>query len=87
MLDSPILSRAAGYIPGIRGLAVPMLEGVKGYARNAKANTLANLLADSGTAANSLEQLVNSMKKKEANSLRDLIEQASYRTLPVAASR
>lgn len=55
LLDNPMLTRAANMIPGVRYAAAPALEGVRGYARNAKATRLAQAIADSQSAAAALE--------------------------------
>lgn len=54
VLDSPIVSRAAGMIPGVRLVAAPALDGVRGFARNVRARQLAGLLSDPNAAADAL---------------------------------
>lgn len=86
VLDSPAMTKAANAIPGVRLISGPMLEGVKGYARSAKAQQLANLLSDSHGAADALEAL-NRQSPEKANELLRLLGQGAARSGPVAVSR
>lgn len=72
VLDSPVLGKAAGLIPGVRSLTEPALEGIRGFARNAKANRLANILSDSGNASEAINQYLNAPQSR--NALLDLLD-------------
>lgn len=88
LLDSNALEKAATMAPGLKYVAGPVLAGVKGYARNAKAKQLAELLSDSGSAANAIERLVNAgAAPKEANQILQYLNQGASRSVPVAESQ
>lgn len=87
VLDSPMVNRAANMIPGVRVVAAPLLEGVKGYARNAKAAKLAELLSDSTSAADSIERLVRAgATPQEANQILQLLGQGAALSAPVSVA-
>lgn len=89
VLDSPIVSKAASMIPGLKYIAGPALEGLKGTARNAKANQLAGLLSNSQDAAKALETYGSGtgIDSSQVANLKRLLSLTAAKTLPVAASR
>lgn len=78
LLDSPALNRAAGLIPGVRYVAEPALEGARSVMRTAKSNRLAELLSDSGEAANALALIGPDRRGLASNAL----VQSLYRLPP-----
>lgn len=90
MLDSPLLGKAAGMVPGVRVVAAPMLEGVRAAGRNAKAQRLSSLLVDSEAAANALEMLSQQQAAPPNALVRILRDPRTnalvYRGAPVAVS-
>ena len=87
-LDSEGLRNVISRIPLTRGSGTIPLDWMRGVGKAKRANALANLLADSGTAANAIERLqVAGASKAQANELMRLIGQASTRSLPVAGSQ
>jgi hypothetical protein len=58
VMDSPIVSKAAGAIPFVGRVLGPGVEGLKETARAGKAAKLAGLLSDSNDAARAIESLL-----------------------------
>lgn len=86
LLDSPMLSRAASMVPGVRLVADPALAGIRDSARKARANQLAALLADPDETARALEMLAtNRAASGRANPLIDALGVSGLRAAPVAA--
>lgn len=85
LLDSPMLTKAAGMVPGVRMVAGPALEGARSAARNAKATRLADLLSDSQRAANALEAMPGRQQGR-TNPLAAMALQGLLRAGPVAAA-
>ena len=88
MLDNPLLDRAAQFIPGVRALSGAMLNGARGYARNAKAERLADFFVDPNASANALLQL---SQQPAPNALMRFLtdprlERLGYLGAPVAAT-
>lgn len=88
-LDSPALAGAVSRVPVVGRFGNMGLGAAQSSLKSSKANALAELLADSGKAANALDDLVRSGQATpaEANALLNLLGQSSARALPVALSR
>ena len=90
LLDSPAATHAANWIipvPGVRHLGGMALEGVRGFAKDAKARQLGNLLSDSGRAANALDALTAAqVRAAQSHPGRELLLRNAFRAAPVAAS-
>jgi hypothetical protein len=82
VLDSATLNALAGRAPVIGRLGGMALDAVKGHARNAKAERLAELLADANTAANSLSLMPsrNGLALERLNQLMPSIYRGAPRT-------
>jgi hypothetical protein len=86
MLDNPVLNRVANMVPVGKYASGPALEGLRGIARNRKAQQLAAVLSDSGEAANALQRLALP-KSGRANALANAARAYAGRSVPVAGSQ
>jgi hypothetical protein len=91
LLDNPILEKLAGHLPmGVGKVLGPAVgwaqSGIATYARNAKANRLAELLTDTPAAADAIEAAI--ARQASPNALSRLLEsQLVSRQLPGVAMR
>lgn len=82
LLGSPALDRAAHAIPGVRSVAGLGLDWARNRALTAKSTRMSNLLSDSSTAADAMEELARSNARSPAGTLADVLMPSIYRGAP-----